>query len=368
VETPPEIDGDVFGYSFNGAIHVLCNKEGTYKITSNWDSYAGKIVGDVSPDITLESADETMGKPAVTKENTCADNTATIEAAANPGYRFVQWNDGNTANPRTVPVEEDVTFIATFAPAEPPQVANPPVLLQDLEDAIICRGESHTFKIVAEGDNLSYEWYYGNERIKGANGNTYTITNAELRDYERYYVIVRNLVGESRASVYSKNVRLWVADQLPETLSFVSCPVQAITGQTYPIKLSGYPDVTQYSWSYRVGATLVAAQDAVAPTTVAPDTNDGVTFSPATGGVGQNETLATFGALSAGQGLLTVTLEHPCGARQVTQAIEVQYPTGVDQVAETAVRVFPNPTSGIIKVSGTTSNQIIRIVDVTGSL
>jgi hypothetical protein len=112
----------------------------------------------------------------------------------------------------------------------------------------------------------------------------------------------------------------------------------------------------------------VVAQDAVIPTTVAQNTNDGVTFSPETGGVGNNETQATFGVLSAGQGLLTVTLEHPCGVRQATQAIEVQYPTGVEPVAEAAVRVFPNPTSGIIKVSGTRSNRIIRIVDVTGSL
>ncbi|MDR1369186.1 MAG: T9SS type A sorting domain-containing protein [Dysgonamonadaceae bacterium] len=227
-------------------------------------------------------------------------------------------------------------------------------ILKDLEDAIVCAGGSHTFEIEAEGDNLTYEWYYGNERIKGASGNTYTITNAEFRDYERYYVIVRSQPGDHRSSIYSKNVRLWVADQLPESLQFTEFPSPAITGNTYRIKLAGYPDVTQYVWGYRVQNT---------------DTqNDGVTFSPATGGVGKNETLATFGALSAGQGLLTVTLTHPCGTREATQAIVVQYPTGVEQVAEQAVRVSPNPTAGIIKVSGTKSNQIIRIVDIAGSL
>jgi hypothetical protein len=220
-------------------------------------------------------------------------------------------------------------------------------LLKDLEDVIVCVGESHTFEFEAEGESLSYEWYYGNERIKGANGNTYTITNAEFRDYERYYVIVRSQIGSYRSSIYSKNVRLWVADQLPENLRFVEFPSTVFTGNTYRIKLAGYPDVTQYAWDC---------------------SNDGVTFSPATGGIGQNETQATFGATSVGQGMLTVTLTHPCGARQATQAIVVQYPTGVEQVAETAVQVFPNPTTGIIKVSGTKSNQVIRIVDITGSL
>jgi hypothetical protein len=158
---------------------------------------------------------------------------------------------------------------------------------------------------------------------------------------------VRSQLGDYRSSVYSKNVRLWVADQLPKSLQFVDFPSTVTTGKSYLIKLEGYSDVTQYVWSYD---------------------RDGVTFSPETGDIGQNETQATFGVLSAGQGLLTVTLEHPCGTRQATQPILVQYPTGVEQVTETAVRVFPNPTSGIIKVSGTRSNQIIRIVDITGSL
>jgi hypothetical protein len=222
-----------------------------------------------------------------------------------------------------------------------------PRLLQDLEDAIVCAGGSHTFEIVAEGESLSYEWYYGNERIKGANGNTCTITNAEFRDYERYHVIVRSHSGANSSSVYSKEARLWVAGQLPETLQFVEFPSTVFTGNTYRIKLAGYSDVTQYIWNYD---------------------RDDVTFSPETGSVGQNETQATFGILSAGQGLLTVTLEHPCGTRQATQPILVQWPTGVEPVAGAAVRVFPNPASGIIHISGTKSNQIIRIVDITGSL
>jgi hypothetical protein len=46
------------------------------------------------------------------------DETATITATANAGYRFVRWNDGNTTNPRPVTVTEDKTFTAEFAPIE----------------------------------------------------------------------------------------------------------------------------------------------------------------------------------------------------------------------------------------------------------
>jgi hypothetical protein len=43
-----------------------------------------------------------------------ADSMATIEAIANQGYRFVQWNNGNTDNPRNITVMQDTTFTAIF--------------------------------------------------------------------------------------------------------------------------------------------------------------------------------------------------------------------------------------------------------------
>jgi hypothetical protein len=40
--------------------------------------------------------------------------TATLTATPNSGYRFVKWSDGNTDNPRTINVSEDLTLIAVF--------------------------------------------------------------------------------------------------------------------------------------------------------------------------------------------------------------------------------------------------------------
>lgn len=39
----------------------------------------------------------------------------TIKAVPNEGYHFVQWNDGNTDNPRTIYLTQDTTFTAQFA-------------------------------------------------------------------------------------------------------------------------------------------------------------------------------------------------------------------------------------------------------------
>jgi hypothetical protein len=222
-----------------------------------------------------------------------------------------------------------------------------PKLTKDLEDAIVCVNDSHTFEIEVEGSGLTYEWYYGNSRILGANTNRYTIVHAKSSDYGQYYVIVRNNYSGYRASIYSKQVRLWVAEQLPETLRFATYPDPAITGKTYHLKLAGYSDVTEYVWRY---------------------TNNDVTFSPETGGVGENETWATFGTLSEGTGTVTATLTHPCGTREASQTIRVTYPTGIEDVTSGQVAVYPNPTTGEIRISNTVSNQIVKITDVTGSL
>ena len=43
-------------------------------------------------------------------------STATLKATANTGYQFSGWSDGNTDNPRSVTVEDNVTYTAEFAP------------------------------------------------------------------------------------------------------------------------------------------------------------------------------------------------------------------------------------------------------------
>lgn len=70
--------------------------------------------------VTATSADATMG--SVTGGGTYnAGSTVTLTATANSGYHFVQWQDGNTDNPRTVTVTGNATYTATFAVNAPNQ-------------------------------------------------------------------------------------------------------------------------------------------------------------------------------------------------------------------------------------------------------
>ena len=65
--------------------------------------------------ITANSNNPAWG--TVTGGGTYEDGeTATLTATPAQGYCFVQWNDGNTSNPRTVTVTGNATYTATFEP------------------------------------------------------------------------------------------------------------------------------------------------------------------------------------------------------------------------------------------------------------
>ncbi len=72
--------------------------------------------------ITAVANDATMG--TVTGGGTFLPNTTvTLVATANEGYEFVEWNDGNTDNPRIITVTENANYTATFQEVSKPGVA-----------------------------------------------------------------------------------------------------------------------------------------------------------------------------------------------------------------------------------------------------
>ena len=201
-----------------------------------------------------------------------------------------------------------------------------PVIINDLSDAVICKGSSHTFTIGVEGDNLTYQWYKGNNLIQGVRGNTLTISDATKSDYEFYYVKIKNDGG----TTYSKKVRLWVADPLPTQLKLSEYPDHANIGKTYLVAIEGYPDVTKYTWSYSLkGATFKSSQ-----------LSD------------RDEAEVIFSEEAVGHGKIILEMEHICGNRTVTsENILVRYPTGIDDIfADVQVSVYPNPVKNMLNI------------------
>jgi hypothetical protein len=116
VVNPPSVGTDAFYNVFQSIpVHVPCSRKTDYQRALIWNNFSN-IIDDIPYNITLQSNDTLMGRANVIQANTtCQNNQATIEAIPNAGYRFVLWSDGNTTNPRTITVSQDITLMAEFA-------------------------------------------------------------------------------------------------------------------------------------------------------------------------------------------------------------------------------------------------------------
>jgi hypothetical protein len=95
-------------------VYVPCETADDYRNDPNWGIFTNIIDTFTLYNIGVQSEAAVMGTADITKKNTCSDNTATIMATANTGFRFLKWNDENTDNPRIITVVSDTTLTAIF--------------------------------------------------------------------------------------------------------------------------------------------------------------------------------------------------------------------------------------------------------------
>ena len=108
---PPVIGYNTF--SNKAIIYAPCETKDLYQAASDWKDYKDQIYG-LSYDVNLSA---TEGGFAKITSSDCSSNTITIEATTQSpeSYEFVRWSDGNTENPRTITMTEDINLIAEFS-------------------------------------------------------------------------------------------------------------------------------------------------------------------------------------------------------------------------------------------------------------
>ena len=110
---PPSLGEEIF--SATAILKVPCGSAAYYSApAAKWADYfisIEEICDNIT--ITVISANENMGTVSGSGEYLFGSEV-TITATPKQGYRFVSWNDGNTENPRTIVVEAEATYIATF--------------------------------------------------------------------------------------------------------------------------------------------------------------------------------------------------------------------------------------------------------------
>ncbi len=112
--TPPTIYANTFAsVSSTTPVSVPCGAVMNYYTTNYWENFS--TIQEAPPyRLTVQSNNETMGSAAITQQPTCSNHSAIIQASALSGFHFLQWNDGNNANPRTIPMTQDSSFTAIF--------------------------------------------------------------------------------------------------------------------------------------------------------------------------------------------------------------------------------------------------------------
>ena len=116
--------GGTYDYGEEAIIEAVVNKGYHFVKWSDGNTENPRTIV-VTEDLTLTAkfainqykvVVESEGNGSVTGSGTYNHGSeVTIEAVANKGYHFVKWSDGNTENPRTIVVTEDVELMAEFA-------------------------------------------------------------------------------------------------------------------------------------------------------------------------------------------------------------------------------------------------------------
>ena len=113
---PPTIYANTFASASSSTpISVPCGAVINYYTTNYWENFS-TIVEAPPYKLTVSTNNETMGSASVSQQPTCSNHSAIIQATAEAGFHFLQWNDGNGSNPRTIQMTQDSTFTAIFVP------------------------------------------------------------------------------------------------------------------------------------------------------------------------------------------------------------------------------------------------------------
>ncbi len=113
----PTIPPDCHLYAFknfSATLWVPCGFAEIYGTERTWYHFSDIREAQLNELVVVSSANQQQGRARVSQQPDCADGIAIIEAIPNRGYAFSQWNDGNTDNPRTITITEDVEYTASF--------------------------------------------------------------------------------------------------------------------------------------------------------------------------------------------------------------------------------------------------------------
>ena len=175
--TPPSVHNISFN-NYTATLWVPCGYSEIYASATGWSSFSN-IRENRAYMLNISSANPQQGTTTVTQQPDCINGIAVISATPVEHYNFIQWNDGNTDNPRTVIVENDTTYIAVFA------IDQHTITVESADEAMGTVSESNTYDYGTEIQisATAAEHYHFVQWSDGNTDNPRTITVTEDATY-----------------------------------------------------------------------------------------------------------------------------------------------------------------------------------------
>jgi|GEM_PF-1395210 hypothetical protein len=199
--------------------------------------------------VTVNVNDPEMG--SVTGGGKYDVNTeATLSAIPNAGYLFVQWNDGNTDNPRKVVVTQDATYTATFAEdAAQTQYYTITVNTNDASMGTVTGGGQY---VVNTAVTLTATANTGYEFVRWNDGNTSNPRTIVVTADATYTAEFRSMTGNGTIISFQGNswqaANMWGYDYSSE--GYVTYVIFKTANDQNDIYLQGYLETTPGSYDY----------------------------------------------------------------------------------------------------------------------
>ncbi len=228
--TPPTIDYSFSKCSNLKIIYIPCGTKEAYEAAGwrNLPLIESMPYGVVS----VETADNVKGQVKI-EDQSCRNSTATISATAQYGYHFTQWNDGNTDNPRTVQVTQDITYTAYFAP-------NQYTISTEVNDAKRGSVSGGTTTDYLNEVTLTATANYGYHFARWTDWNTDNPRTVQVTGDKTY------------TAVFKKNIYT-ITLQADEVKGYVYAPYQA--EYLDPVSLNAYPNMGYHFSQWADGNT-----------------------------------------------------------------------------------------------------------------
>ncbi|MDR0606227.1 MAG: PCMD domain-containing protein [Bacteroidales bacterium] len=121
-----------------------------------------------------------------------ADSTAIISAIANQGYHFVQWNDGNRQNSRTITVTQDTVFMAIFSDV-PQNTYRITVLSSDLSRGTVMGSGDYIVNSTVNIAAIPHQGYYFVKWDDGSPLNPRTITVTQDHTFIATFDVINSI-------------------------------------------------------------------------------------------------------------------------------------------------------------------------------